>query len=125
MKPTQREKAFVDQVQSLLNKNGDPQDPEARARRYRERLAALNVAPPKATQRRGTHPVTGLAALILAALMVFMTLKLIFRPPRPAPVTESLVAEVDILSSADSLEFYENLEFYRWMAEATANATVH
>ena len=67
---------------------------------------------------------TSVTAIVVAAVMVIMAFQLILRPPRPAPVTASLVAELDLLSSPDPLEFYENLEFYRWMAEATANATV-
>ena len=43
--------------------------------------------------------------------------------PRTAPDTEALAApleDIDILTTPDSLDLYEDYEFYQWLAENDA-----
>jgi hypothetical protein len=122
MKPTKREKAFLEQLQTLFEQNGGSMDPERRERNHLDRLAALTVPAASKTRRRATRIVTLGVALATAAVMVISAAALILRPPAPPPVPEALLADVDILSAGDPLDFYEDLVFYQWLAEATRDA---
>lgn len=122
MKPSKREKAFLQQLQTLIDEDGAPIDPEERARQHRTRLAALTVPAAPNNRRRTTRMVTLGASLAAAAVMVITAASLILRPPIQPPVAEALLADIDVLSGGDPIDFYEDLMFYRWLAEATADA---
>ncbi|MFH1980927.1 MAG: DUF3619 family protein [Pseudomonadota bacterium] len=121
MKPSEREKAFFEKARAVLDEDADQLDPEIKTRRCRERLAALSVL---SSPRRGNSTrIKGWAIMVtVAASVAIIVINLTMAPPVQEPVAESLLVDVDLLSSAGPIEFYEDMDFYRWLAEATENA---
>jgi len=52
--------------------------------------------------------------LITACVMVFAVMLVL---KSPAPIQTVPVADIELISSADSLELFEDLEFYEWLEE--------
>lgn len=123
MKLSEREMAFFEKARAVLEADGDHLDPEIKARRYRERLAALDFPTP-APRRKRTRAAAWAVMVIVAASVAIIAINLTVYPLRPAPVTlaEPLIADVDLLSGADPIDLYEHMAFYRWLADATENA---
>jgi len=107
-----KEKRFLENARQVLDDSIHDLDSGTRSRLTQARNAALDARLQKQRKRRrllawGT-PAVGLAAAVLVGVMVF-------RGPQPS--AEAYVADFDILSSEESLDFYEDIEFYEWLAE--------
>jgi hypothetical protein len=70
-------------------------------------------------QWRRWVPAGGVAAIALVSVLVL-------RPPEVADVPGEVTADFEILLEGESLEMYQDLEFYSWIdeAELDANANV-
>jgi len=117
-----REKAFAEKIRGIRDADVDRLDPEERARFYRDRLMELDAGIPRQSRRHGRRHATWGAAFLAAAVMLGVAGNLVLRPKTAPPIPPGLMADSDILIGTDSLDVYENLEFYRWLAEATATA---
>jgi len=122
MKPSDRENTFAEKVHGIKDAAVDGLNPEERARIYRERLMALDVEIPKHSRRRRRRHATWGAAFLAAAVMLGVAGTVVLLPKTPSPIPPGLMTDSGILSNTDSLDLYENLEFYQWLAEATATA---
>lgn len=78
-------------------------------------LEGLNNAEASAQWRRWV-PAGGIAAVALVSVMVL-------RPPEVADIPGEVTADFEILLEGESLEMYQNLEFYSWIDEADPEAS--
>lgn len=109
---TDRERKFLDDARAVLDDSVRDLDGATRSRLAQARNAALDRK--RRTRRRlvtwGSPVGLAAAAALLAVLFI----------GREAPVDESYVADLDLLGSGETIEFYEDLEFYEWLAETEA-----
>ena len=106
------EDAFLSQVKDQLNRGSDTLDKEVVARLRRARYEALHSKPKHIP---GLWPISGLATACTALLVVAIWWE---RPVEPVPNgTAQIVEDVEVLTATDQLDFYEDLEFYGWLAE--------
>lgn len=76
-------------------------------------LARARVSALEGRRRPGLIPAAGLAATVAgAAIGAFLLL-------RPAAVEPEagLVADLELLTAEESIEFYQEIEFYEWLSE--------
>lgn len=114
------EQAFLAKAKQELDDSCEHLDGHTRSRLNSIRHAALD---------QGRHPGRALLApfggLVTACLLVVVVT--LFTPgqnemPSPAnQATQSPIEDLDILTSAESLDFFENLEFYQWLEENEAS----
>ncbi|MCF6339007.1 MAG: hypothetical protein L3J84_13865 [Gammaproteobacteria bacterium] len=101
-------KATLDQAVDALD--------DATLRDLRQvRREALLAGKPSASEKRRAWllPVGGLAT---AATVAVLTVSLWLTPPENDPATQFLPLEdLVLLGDAESLEFYEDLDFYLWL----------
>ncbi|HEX9627544.1 MAG TPA: hypothetical protein VGA00_11460 [Acidiferrobacterales bacterium] len=107
MNEHEREQAFLAQARRVLDASAAELDPATRTRLKAARAAALAARGPRLSW---WLPIGGLATAAGAALLAWT---LLLSPVQPAPGLEHL----DLLTAADNLEFYSDLEFYTWLAE--------
>jgi len=105
------EKPWLTQVRTILDQSADGLDAATLSRLNRARQAALAR---RATAQRWYLP-AGLASACVLLLALFTW-------HAPAPQTELPLAaksaaggDIDLVSSDDSLDFYQDLEFYAWL----------
>ncbi|MEB2343776.1 MAG: hypothetical protein OZ948_03450 [Deltaproteobacteria bacterium] len=95
-------------------------DETTRARLRAARLRALGTLERPATTRRAFVAPRGLVATAAGAAV----LALVVASWRQREDTEGKLAveldDVELLASADDLELYDDLDFYRWLAEDAA-----
>ncbi|MDC0335308.1 DUF3619 family protein [Pseudodesulfovibrio sp.] len=111
---TDKERQFLDNARQVLDDSVQDLDGATRSRLAQARNAALDS---KRKRRRrlvtwGT-PAAGLAAAALVAVLAL-------RGP-DASMEEKYVADLDILTSEEPLDFYEDIEFYQWLSEVAEN----
>jgi hypothetical protein len=110
------ENSWLAQAKAMLDQSADGLDAATLSRLNRARQAALaQRAPP----RRWLLP-AGMAAasvLVLAALIGRGYLPSVVPGAQEFPLTAKTAAssDIDLVSSDDSLEFYQDLEFYAWL----------
>jgi hypothetical protein len=110
------ENSWLAQAKAVLDQSADGLDAATLSRLNRARQAALvQRAPP----RRWRLP-AGLATasvLVLAALIWQGYLPSVAPGAQEFPLTAKTAAssDIDLVSSDDSLEFYQDLEFYAWL----------
>lgn len=109
MNEHEREQAFLANARRVLDASASAVDPATRARLKSARAAALAARRPRLSARLNWWlPAGGLATAAAAALL---TWSLWLAPAAPG------FEHLDLLTAADSLEFYSDLEFYTWLAE--------
>ena len=109
------ERRFVAGIRQQLDRSCDALDGATLSRLNRIRHAALARKPARAS--RLLLPFGGFVTACVLVLTVTMF------APRTAPDTEALAApleDIDILTTPDSLDLYEDYEFYQWLAENDA-----
>lgn len=77
------------------------------------RLARARASALEGRRRPGMIPAALAGTLAGAAIGAFLLL----RPVTTVP-EEGLVADMELLTSEDSIEFFEEIEFYEWLSEA-------
>jgi hypothetical protein len=103
-----------DKSQQLLRESAENLDGRTRSRLTQARHAALAELESGKSQRiRWMLPAGAAAAGVLAVAML----------SNRAPVTQieapAVVEDIEIITAEDSLEMYENLEFYAWLDEVS------
>lgn len=104
----ERERKFIANAKSVLDKSVQDLDAQVRNRLRHARHRALEARPSHTTWVLAG----GLAAASVAALAVTLWL---VEPGVVEPIPD--VQDLELLTAADNLEFYEDLEFYRWLAD--------
>ncbi len=114
MKERDREEYFLGKVQDLLNEGAQHLDPRTRERLERVRIRALSAA----EEKRGFFTplrwimVGGFATATVAATALLFWL---YTSP-PGALSAKQIEDLEILTSREQMDFYQNLDFYRWLA---------
>jgi hypothetical protein len=107
-----KEQVFLRRARALLDASSESLDPATRARLRAGRAAAL--APQAGLPARWTWwPAGGLALASVAILSWTLWLH---------PAVNHLPAgleQLELLTSADNLELYSDLDFYQWLGDTT------
>lgn len=104
---------FANQAKGVFDDSVDRLDAAALSRLNQSRHAALEglaTAEGKANWLRWA-PAGGVAAIALVTVMVM-------RGPELETIPGEVVSDFDILLEGESLDMYEELEFYSWMDDA-------
>jgi hypothetical protein len=120
MDEQEREKQFVEKVRGFLDDSAESLSSDIRLRLQESRIQAL-----KAAEKRRVWffpfprwiTVGGLATVTTVILTFFFW----FTPPSPEVPTKQ-VEDFEILTSKEQMDFYKDLEFFRWLA-AKENGT--
>jgi hypothetical protein len=113
----QAEQKFLKNVRDELDRSCDGLDGHTQSRLNSIRHAALEHGH-KSPSRALLAPFGGLVTACVLVLVVGMLYQ--GQPETPlqiVPDTISPMEDLDILTSAESLELFENLEFYQWLEE--------
>lgn len=106
----ERQRAFVERAKAALDQQVEALDPNRAARLRTARRTALAGL---ATRRpRWVWATSGLA---VAATVAFALLLWLTSPTTQGPVPQ--LEDLELLTSSENLEFYEDLEFYDWLAQ--------
>ncbi len=113
MMDDEREQAFLDDARSLLQDSAGRLDEST--------LADLSAARARAVTR-GTSPLrrgwvwAGAAVAVAAAVVMTFSLWLPGGTRGDVPLSGlENMEDVDLLSGAEEIQFYQDLEFYRWL----------
>ena len=108
------ERQFLEKVKGLLNEGVENLDRQTGQRLEHIRIKALEAAREK---RSGFFTplrwvmVGGFATATMAAVALFFWLN---TSPGDLPVKQ--VEDFEIITSQEPIDFYQNLDFYRWLA---------
>ena len=102
------DKSFLAASKAVLDESVRDLDAEVTTRLRQARYKALDAKP---APFRWLVPASSLAAVSVAVFAIALWLS---QPSRPAPVQG--VEDLEILSSAENLELFDDLEFYHWLA---------
>lgn len=108
-----REAVFLDQAKALLDRRAEELDGLTLERLRRARRAAL-AGPPRSTRALGRLVWAG--GLATAAVALVAGSLWLLQPATHPPV--GALEDLEILAASENLDFYEDLEFYRWLAES-------
>ncbi len=103
------ERRFLERTRAALDESAASLDASTLSRLSRARAHAVDAA---AARRRFRFALpAGAVAFASVALIAW------FLVPAPGsePALERVLTDVDLLSSTDDLELYENLEFLEWL----------
>ena len=114
------ERAFLDKVRSELDRSCDRLDGYTQSRLNSIRHAAVEHGR-KRPGRALLAPFGGFVTACVLVLVVTLFLQQQDRPVPAVPDNRSAIEDLDILTSTESLEFFENLEFYQWLEENEAS----
>ncbi len=114
MKQNRPDSEFVKKVRHALERSTEDLDPTVTTRLNQARQRALQLQRKK--QRVWLTPQRWLpAAAIAAASILFVVLLHDYRPPESH--LTSGIEDVEILASSDNPDFFQELDFYTWLAE--------
>ena len=108
------EKLLLEKAKDLLNLGVESLGPQTERRLGDIRVRALSAAEEKRPgffSARRWVMVGSFAAATLAAVAIFFWLS---PSPEPLPTTGQ-VEDLEIITSQERLDFYQNLDFYRWL----------
>jgi hypothetical protein len=111
--------SWASRAKTLLDESAEGLDAATLSRLNRARQVALAQARPRATQRWFLPAGMASACVLLLAVVAWHSRA----PSSPAGLPElpftasanSTGADIDLVSSDDSLELYQDLEFYAWL----------
>jgi hypothetical protein len=114
MNPKDPEKLLLEKAKDLLNLGAETLGPQTARRLEGIRVRALSAAEEKRpgffSPRRWVM-VGGFAAATMAAVALFFWLS---PSPEPLPTTGQ-VEDLEIITSQERIDFYQNLDFYHWL----------
>lgn len=114
MKANDQEKNFLEKVKDLLNEGVENLDSQTSQRLQNIRIRALRATGEK---RSGFFTplrwimVGGFVTAAVAGMALFFSLSM---SPGDLPVRH--VEDFEIITSKERIDFYQNLDFYRWLA---------
>jgi len=111
------EQAFLDNVRKELDQSCDRLDGQTLSRLNSIRHAAIEHG----QKRPGRALLAPFGGLVTACVLV-LVVTVLFQgqpesPVQVVPGSSSPIEDLDILTTAESLELYENLEFYQWLED--------
>jgi hypothetical protein len=114
MNTNEQEKRLLEKAKSLLSEAAENLDSQTKKRLERIRLDALAAA--RRTEAKFFLPprwitASALATAAIAGVAIFFWLR-----ASPGNFPGKQVEDFEIITSTENIEFYENLEFYRWLA---------
>ena len=110
------EKEFLDFARQRLNRGIEGLDPDTRQKLISMRNRALDINENKRwLPEWAPLPIMGLLTAVLYLILVYVK-------PAPFPKPDTGLEDLVVLTSADQLELYENLEFYNWLANESNEA---
>lgn len=110
MKENEKDQEFIASAKQVLDRSLEDIDAHTLSRLRQARHRAIESAPTRVPPFVWAGGVaTAFAALVLAAVLLFPS-----GAPSPVPTLE----DVEILASSEDLDFYDELEFYHWLADA-------
>ncbi len=119
MNAEDKEAVFVDAAKAGLDEAVRALDPVIASRLRLARQSALEASQKK--RLTWIMPATGFAAAFVGILAFFLLLQ---SPEQPTLVSENAlqnlsggVEDLELLASSETIEFYDDLEFYGWLAE--------
>jgi hypothetical protein len=107
-----QERKFTETAKQLLDQAADNLDGATLSRLHRARKQALTGTAKRLPIFRRPLPLTITSALTAAALVVFVA----FGPSLQETIEKNLVADLGLLTAEESLEFFEDIEFYEWLS---------
>lgn len=117
------EAVFLDQVRQELDRSCDRLDGQTLSRLNSIRHAAVEHG--KNRQRFPGRAILAPFGGLVTACVLVVVVSLFYQQPEPPgqalPDNRTAIEDLDILTSAESLEFFENLEFYQWLEENEAS----
>jgi ferric-dicitrate binding protein FerR (iron transport regulator) len=102
------ERKFEEAAKRHFDESVESLDAATLSRLNRGRQAALEAARSPSRQWSGWMPLTGVAAAALVAVVTFQS-----QPP--GGVIEAPASDFEILLSEESIDMFEELEFYSWL----------
>ncbi len=112
----EQEQKMADAAKRLLDESLTDLDGATLSRLARARNRALVGGVAQKSFLRRPLPMFGLAASAMTA--VALVLMVLFGPLQGDMHEKDLVADLGILTAEESLEFFEEIEFYQWLASA-------
>lgn len=108
-----RDEKLVEKVRVFLDESMESLSPEVRLRLQEARYRAVQAAGEKPRFFSFARWVTvgGLATATTAVLALFFW----FNVPS-VEIPDKQVEDIEILTSKDQIDFYKDLEFFRWLA---------
>ena len=116
----QDEQVFLDKARNELDRSCDRLDGHTQSRLNSIRHAAIEHGR-RHPGRALLAPFGGLVTACVLVLVVSVFFQGSETPAPSVPDNSSAIEDLDILTSAESLEFFENLEFYQWLEENEAS----
>jgi len=119
MKEDNSEQDFLAKARRTLDKGCENLEAQTRNRLRRARMAALDEAKSRADRRwpRLLAPLAATLAIVLVVAALFLR-----NGPALPPTNGEAVADLEILTAAESPEFYSEIDFYLWLAEGEQHA---
>ena len=115
MENKDQEQRFLAAVNDELDKSCDGLDGHTLSRLNSIRHAALE----QGSRHRGRALLAPFGGLVTACLLV-VVVSMFYNNQPDAPVpggNNTAIEDLDILTAAEGLEFFENFEFYQWLEE--------
>ena len=113
---TEAEQAFAARAKQVFDESVDGLDAASLSRLNRGRQAALaEIDRPRQRWSRWT-PAVGAAAVVLLAVVML-------RGPAEIDVIAAPASDLEILLSEESIDMFEELEFYSWLDAADLEGT--
>lgn len=119
MKKNQNEQDFLAAVRKTLDAGGDTLDPTVCSRLARARLTAVEKGLACGRRRRFwlVAPLTASLVVVLVVAALFFKTGTDLRHPNG-----ETVADLEIITSTETPDFYADLDFYQWLAEGENHA---
>lgn len=105
-----RDERLIQQVKTDLDRSADALDNETINRLRQIRQAALRQTEPSTIFHRGWIPAGAFASALLVGLL---TVSLWFE--QSPSETYAVLEDVEMLSTVDDIEFFDEFEFYQWL----------
>ncbi len=106
---------FARRLGDHLRRSSDELDAATLSRLNRARNAALNGMAPRVRRSTGWLPGLGLAAALVLSVGLWLGRE---SGPLPAPEQALVGADAEVLLAGQTLEMFEDLEFYAWLDPA-------
>lgn len=108
-----KEQAFLAAAREVLDGSVDQLDAQDLSRLRAARLRAL--AGVGTARRRAWVPMTAVAAAAIGGVGVYVALSVGAGGPGARAVAAASVEDLDLLGGREDIQFYQDLDFYRWL----------